>query len=145
MIIGSQNRLNNILPNPEVLIGDQKNEVRRKHSHSYIQNPPSFSKTSVFACPHVNTKTAFSKKSTLESVFENLRFRCRKRRLRVDARPKWRKKPPFSKISVYVWTGIKLQSSSGNECRDKTIQAQSSLFVIIKTTVLSKRIEIENV
>ena len=30
-------------------------------------------------------------------------FACRKRRLRVDATPKRRKKPPFSKISAYVW------------------------------------------
>ena len=32
-------------------------------------------------------------------------FACRKRRLRVDAMTKRRKKPPFSKISAYVWTG----------------------------------------
>ena len=34
-----------------------------------------FSKSSVFTRPHDNVKTAFSKRSTLESVFEKLRFR----------------------------------------------------------------------
>ena len=38
----------------------------------------SFSKTFVFTRSHVNTKTAFSKTSILESVFENLRFRMPK-------------------------------------------------------------------
>ena len=33
-----------------------------------------FSKSSVFFCPHVHTKTAFSKRSTLENVFEKFRF-----------------------------------------------------------------------
>ena len=33
-----------------------------------------FSKSSVFVCPHVQAKTAFSKSSTLESVFEKFRF-----------------------------------------------------------------------
>ena len=33
-----------------------------------------FSKSSIFTRPHDNMKTAFSKRSTLESVFEKLRF-----------------------------------------------------------------------
>ena len=33
-----------------------------------------FTVSSVFVCPHVHVKTAFSESSTLESVFEKLRF-----------------------------------------------------------------------
>ena len=35
----------------------------------------SFSKSSVFRCPHENTKMPFSKVSTLESIFKSFRFR----------------------------------------------------------------------
>ena len=66
-----------------------------------------FSKSSVFTRPHDNMKTAFSKRSTLESVFEKVRFGDRKHRLRVNANPKRIKKEAFSKISGYVWTGPK--------------------------------------
>ena len=67
----------------------------------------SFSKRYVFARPHDNMKTEFSKISTLDTVFEKLRFHHRKLRLRVDGRPKRINKYAFSKISVYVWTGPK--------------------------------------
>ena len=59
-----------------------------------------------FHPPHDNMKTVLLKRSTLESVFEKIRFwrLDPKRRLRVDANPK-RIKKAFSKISGYVWTG----------------------------------------
>ncbi len=54
-------------------------------------------------------KTAFSKISTLNTVFEKLRFHNQKLRLRVNERPKRINEYAFSKISVYVWTGPKSQ------------------------------------
>ena len=48
---------------------------------------------------------AFSKLSTLESDFWDLRFSTLKRHLRVGGRPKWRIIPSFSKLLCYVWVG----------------------------------------
>ena len=47
----------------------------------------------------------FSKISTVESVLENLRFRCPKTPITCDGSRIRRKKSPFSKIPGYVWTG----------------------------------------
>ena len=66
-----------------------------------------YSKTSVFVRPHVNEKLAFSKIFTLKSVFENLRFRDRFHRIRVDVRPNQRQKYPFSNKNgsdTYGWS-----------------------------------------
>ena len=58
-----------------------------------------------FRRPHYNMKTEFSKISTLESVFENIRFRSPKTRFSVDGRPKRINKYPFSNENGLVWTG----------------------------------------
>ena len=50
-----------------------------------------------FMRPHENDKPAFSKNSAPGTVFKNARFGSRKFRLRVDERPKRRKKSPFSR------------------------------------------------
>ena len=54
-------------------------------------------------------KTAFSKRSTLESVFEKLRFCDRKRRLRVDANPKRIKKMRFQKYPDTCERGLRVE------------------------------------
>jgi len=49
--------------------------------------------TSVFICPHVDEKPAFSKIFTLETIFEKIIYvfgDCF-RKIRVDSRPYWRK------------------------------------------------------
>ena len=68
----------------------------------------SYSNTSVFFRPHVNEKPAFSKISTLERVFEKMRFgwpfssdTCGQY-AKADE-----KKSPFSSKKGYVWTGPK--------------------------------------
>ena len=61
-----------------------------------------FTKVCVYDRPHGDVKTAFSKVSTLESVFECMRL---KRRLRVDARCKRIRMYAFTDVKVYVWTG----------------------------------------
>ena len=64
----------------------------------------SFSKSCVFICPHDYGCTAFSKISTLESVFEKLRFRRRFHRFRVGDSPIRNKKGAFSNENAIVWT-----------------------------------------
>ena len=91
-----------------------------------------FSKSSVFARPHENRKTEFSERSTLESVFEKLRFRDRKRRLRVDANPKRIKKYAFSKRSGYVWTWPKEDQSA--EISFRVLHAFSPIFTLFSLT-----------
>ena len=59
-----------------------------------------FLKSSVFTRPHDNRKTAFSKRSNLESIFEKLVYGDRKCRLRVDASPKRIKKTRFKNIRI---------------------------------------------
>ncbi len=59
-----------------------------------------FSKRYVFA---VLTTRQYSQISTLDTVFEKLRFLHRKLRLFVDGRSKWINK--YAKIYGYVWTG----------------------------------------
>ena len=59
-----------------------------------------------FSPVHTYTRNRRFPKSPLWRAFSKTSiFGCRKRRLRVDATAKRRKKPPFSKISGYVWTG----------------------------------------
>ena len=50
---------------------------------------------------HEYDESPFSKRSTLEYAFENLRFRARKHQLRVDGSCIQRKKSPFPKIPGY--------------------------------------------
>ena len=45
--------------------------------------------------------------STLKSGFKNIRIRCRIRRMRVDGSRIRKEKVADSKISGYVWTGLK--------------------------------------
>ena len=65
-----------------------------------------FSKSSVFFCPYVHAKTAFSKSSTLKSVF--VVFIDRFRRMRVDGSRIHKEKYAFSNQNRYVWTGLRL-------------------------------------
>ena len=55
-----------------------------------------FSKSYVFVCPHVHKETAFSKRSTLESVFESSVFIDRIHRIRVDGSRVRKEKVAFS-------------------------------------------------
>ena len=68
----------------------------------------SYSNTSVFFRPHVNEKSAFSKISTLERVFEKMRFGWPFSSDTCGGTPKRiKKKSPFSSKKEYVWTGPK--------------------------------------
>ena len=59
-----------------------------------------------FSPVHTYTRNRRFRKSPLWRAFSKTSvFGRRKRRLRVDATAKRREKPPFSKISGYVWTG----------------------------------------
>ena len=62
-------------------------------------------KSTVFVHPHVLAKTAFSKSSTLESVFESSVFGDRFHRIRVDGSRVRKEKVAFSNEDGYVWTG----------------------------------------
>ena len=73
--------------------------------------------TSVFARPHEYDDFPFPKISTLESVFENLRFRCPKTPDTCGRWPYSEKKSPFSKIPAYVWTGLCLLISTIHKAR----------------------------
>ena len=69
----------------------------------HVNTKTAFSKTSVFTRLHVNTKTAFSKTSTLESVFENLRFRHAKTPFTCGRNAKTEKKTSvFKNIRIRV-------------------------------------------
>ena len=68
--------------------------------------PQRFSKSSAFVCPHVHAKTAFSKSSTQERVFEKFRFHIdRFHRIRVDGSRIRKEKVAFLNENGYVWTG----------------------------------------
>ena len=87
----------------------------------------SYLKTSVFARPHEYDTSPFSKLSTLESVFENLRFRCPVP-VPMDRSRIRRKKSPFSKIPGYVWTGshthAKFVVVLGQQCCVRLLKAR---------------------
>ena len=77
----------------------------------------SYLKTSIFVRPHEYDESPFSKISTLESVFENLRFRYpRKRRLRVDGSRIRRKKVP---VFENTWLRVDGVLSSDQVPEDK--------------------------
>ena len=59
----------------------------------------SFSKTSVYACPHGKVRVAFSKVSTLESVFKNKLFQALKTAMSFRGKAK-----PQPNVSVFVKT-----------------------------------------
>ena len=64
----------------------------------------SFSKSSVFRCSHEDTKTVFSKLSTLESVFESCVFGDHFHRIRVGERPKLRfKRRRIHGRDLWIW------------------------------------------
>ena len=77
-----------------------------------VNTNTAFLKTSVFTRLHVNTKTAFSKTSTLESVFENLRFRMPKTPFTCGGNAKTEKKTSvFKNIRIRVDGALSLQKS----------------------------------
>lgn len=72
-------------------------------------------KTSVFVRPRLKEKPASPNISTLESVFENIRFRWPFSLIRVDNRPNRKKKYPFSSKNWCVWTGPLIGSMQWTE------------------------------
>ena len=67
----------------------------------------SYQKISGFDRPHVSEMLSDSKIFTLESGFKNFRICLRIRRMRVDDSRIRKEKVADSKISGYVWTGLK--------------------------------------
>ena len=99
----------------EILPGDSFLRIKKKRLPTHVAfwirkacNPgmtTSHLKISVLVHSHKYDKSPFSKISTLENIFENLRFRCPK--MPATCNHIRRKKSPFSKILSCVWTGSK--------------------------------------
>ena len=79
---------------------------------------------------------AFPKTSTLESVFENLRFRMPKTPFMCGRNAKTEKKPPFLKISAYVWTGPNIHKKKlrGKHDRSSGFISYKALVSLYKNT-----------
>ena len=79
----------------------------------------SFSKRSGYMRQHVTRFVAFSKVSTLESVFKSLRLRCAFRRIRADESRIRNKMFADTNESGYVWTGLWFFNVWPNSCKFK--------------------------
>ena len=87
---------------------------------------------------HTYTRNQRFRKSPLWRAFSKTSiFGCPKRRLRVNATAKRRKKPPFSKISRYVWTGPKFKVSAAYVLRQIFASKRNfKIDVFVYTSVL---------
>ena len=91
----------------------------------------------VFTRPHVNAKAAFSKTSTLESVFENLRFHSPKTPFTCGRNAKTEEK-----TSVFKNIRIRVDGASYDNQSEALVTVHS--ITILESSLCSRRISIHD-